>query len=100
MRFAGYKQQDSQELLRYLLDSLRNEEVDVSALQSRACPMDGLFLQRIKHAILKSFGVSKTSMNQLTDAQKKDIRGIFLKHNRALGKGTDCVSLQHMECRH
>lgn len=28
-RFAGYKQQDSQELLRYLLDSLRNEEIDV-----------------------------------------------------------------------
>ena len=28
-RFAGYKQQDSQELLRYLLDSLRNEEIGV-----------------------------------------------------------------------
>lgn len=30
-QFSGYKQQDSQELLRYLLDSLRSEEIDVSA---------------------------------------------------------------------
>ena len=28
-RFRGYQQQDSQELLRYLLDSLRMEEVKV-----------------------------------------------------------------------
>ena len=29
-RFSSYQQQDSQELLRYLLDALRNEEVYVS----------------------------------------------------------------------
>ena len=28
-RFSGYHQQDSQELLRYLLDSLRSEEIYV-----------------------------------------------------------------------
>ena len=29
-RFSGYHQQDSQELLRYLLDALRSEEITVS----------------------------------------------------------------------
>lgn len=28
-RFKGFRQQDSQELLRYLLDSIRNEEIKV-----------------------------------------------------------------------
>ena len=31
-RFRGYQQQDSQELLRYLLDSLKMEEANVSGL--------------------------------------------------------------------
>lgn len=79
-RFAGYKQQDSQELLRYLLDSLRSEEIDVRMLQSFLAVVSFHYwffpVQRIKHAILKSFGVSKTSINQLTDAQKGNIRGM------------------------
>ena len=36
-RFRGYQQQDGQELLRYLLDALRTEEVHVSLLATYVC---------------------------------------------------------------
>jgi len=53
-RFKGYRQQDSQELLRYLLDSIRSEEI-----------------KRVKRAILKSFGVSGEEDAKCLDDNKR-----------------------------
>ncbi|XP_003384106.2 PREDICTED: ubiquitin carboxyl-terminal hydrolase 16-like [Amphimedon queenslandica] len=58
-RFNSYQQQDSHELLRYLLDALKSEEI-----------------QRRKVAILKSYGVCKKpdKVKTLTDDDKKAIK--------------------------
>eukprot|EP00731_Ephydatia_muelleri_P031925 Em0023g432a len=57
-RFKGHDQQDSQELLRYLLDSLRTEEIN-----------------RRKRAILLSFNVNfKPSNDALTENDRRDIK--------------------------
>ncbi|XP_068698899.1 ubiquitin carboxyl-terminal hydrolase 16-like isoform X2 [Montipora foliosa] len=53
-RFKGFRQQDSQELLRYLLDSIRSEEI-----------------KRVKRAILKSFGVSGEDDTKFLDDNKR-----------------------------
>ncbi|PFX31171.1 Ubiquitin carboxyl-terminal hydrolase 16 [Stylophora pistillata] len=53
-RFKGYRQQDSQELLRYLLDSIRNEE-----------------LWRVKRAVLHSFGVKRGANGETLDDNKR-----------------------------
>lgn len=47
MRFKGYQQQDSQELLRYLLDGMRAEEH-----------------QRVSKGILKAFGNSTEKLDE------------------------------------
>ncbi|XP_048202312.1 ubiquitin carboxyl-terminal hydrolase 16 isoform X3 [Perognathus longimembris pacificus] len=59
VRFKGYQQQDSQELLRYLLDGMRAEEH-----------------QRVSRAILKAFGNSTEKLdeelkNKVKDYEKK-----------------------------
>lgn len=59
VRFKGYQQQDSQELLRYLLDGMRAEEH-----------------QRVSKGILKAFGNSTEKLdeelkNKATDYEKK-----------------------------
>ncbi|XP_020627355.1 ubiquitin carboxyl-terminal hydrolase 16-like [Orbicella faveolata] len=53
-RFKGFRQQDSQELLRYLFDSIRTEE-----------------LKRVKLAVLKSFGVTGGADAKTLDDNKR-----------------------------
>lgn len=55
MRFKGYQQQDSQELLRYLLDGMRAEEH-----------------QRVSKGILKAFG---NSTEKLDEELKNKVKG-------------------------
>ena len=45
-RFKGFRQQDSQELLRYLLDSVREEEIKVRQSSNGSIRDDSLDLQR------------------------------------------------------
>ena len=80
-RFNGYQQQDSQELLRYLLDSLRAEEIFVCAqvreFMSTISALLLLSLQRIKRAILTAFNIGKkepSALSKLTDKDRADIK--------------------------
>ncbi|KAJ8027110.1 Ubiquitin carboxyl-terminal hydrolase 16 [Holothuria leucospilota] len=64
-RFKGYQQQDSHELLRYLLDSMRNEQI-----------------KRIQEGILNTFNIKdkdKSKINKLDENTKKKIREYGLK---------------------
>ncbi|CAB4028491.1 ubiquitin carboxyl-terminal hydrolase 16-like [Paramuricea clavata] len=54
-RFKGFRQQDSQELLRYLLDSVRTEEI-----------------KGVKRALLLSFGVKNAANKEGVSADKVD----------------------------
>ncbi|PIK36394.1 putative ubiquitin carboxyl-terminal hydrolase 16 [Apostichopus japonicus] len=66
-RFKGYQQQDSHELLRYLLDSMKNEQI-----------------KRTQEGILHSFNLKdrekdKAKLNKLDESIKKKIRDFGLK---------------------
>ncbi|XP_040340037.1 ubiquitin carboxyl-terminal hydrolase 16 isoform X2 [Herpailurus yagouaroundi] len=80
VRFKGYQQQDSQELLRYLLDGMRAEEQQVSIFRpiyfmipsSLTC----LSFERVSKGILKAFGNSTEKLdeelkNKVKDYEKK-----------------------------
>ncbi|XP_071801065.1 ubiquitin carboxyl-terminal hydrolase 16-like [Asterias amurensis] len=64
-RFKGYQQQDSHELLRYLLDGMRAEE-----------------MKRMQEAILTHFDIKGSKVKSLDDATKKKIKmyGLHCKH--------------------
>ncbi len=77
-RFSGYHQQDSQELLRCLLDALRSEEITVRKLEIVMIILTHVHTQRIKRAILTSYNVAgtKNKKDHLTDSDRADIRGM------------------------
>ncbi|KPP71788.1 ubiquitin carboxyl-terminal hydrolase 45-like, partial [Scleropages formosus] len=77
-RFKGYQQQDSQELLHYLLDSMRMEEtkslvyppISPSPYHCNVCPLS---FQRIKAGILKAFNnPTEKTADEETKRQVKD----------------------------
>ena len=94
-RFSSFAQQDSQELLRYLLDSLRSEEIHVSpSPHTHTVVVDAVYLsyllvnmlqvvgdslspslQRIKHAILTSYGKVTAKSSRLSEEQRSHIKG-------------------------